>query len=183
MEQHHRRSIRLKDYDYSNPGMYFITICLQNRECRFGGIDNNIMCLNDIGKMVEKWWLELKNKYPAIINKPFIIMPNHLHAIITLTSGIVGADLRVCPDIPETFDYKKITLSKIIQWFKTMTTNEYIRKVKQEEWAPFEKRSWQRNYYEHIIRSNIEYQEICDYIHNNPATWQFDEENPNKNQM
>jgi hypothetical protein len=86
---HHRRSVRLKDYDYSQEGAYFVTVCVQNRACLFGEIDDGVMCLNDAGKMVERWWLELKMKFAAIEIDTFTIMPNHFHGIIM----IVGAGL------------------------------------------------------------------------------------------
>jgi hypothetical protein len=93
-EIHHRRSIRLKHYDYSQPGAYFVTICTHNRECLFGEIVSGAMVLNDAGKMVEKWWYELNTKFLNIEPDAHIIMPNHFHGIII----IVGADLRVCPN-------------------------------------------------------------------------------------
>lgn len=93
-EKHHRRSIRLKGYDYSQPGSYFITIVIQNRECILGDIINSKMQLNDAGRMIEKWWNELKNKFKTINQDIYIIMPNHIHGIIS----IVGADLCVCPN-------------------------------------------------------------------------------------
>lgn len=97
----HRQSIRLRDYDYSQNGAYFVTICCQNKACLFGEIVNGEVRLNDAGKMVEKWWRELANKFPAIELDEFIIMPNHFHGIVV----IVGADLRVCPGA-----YLKITV-------------------------------------------------------------------------
>ena len=92
-----RRSIRLSDYDYSQNGAYFVTICCQNQACLFGEISSGEVSLNDAGKMVEKWWHELANKFPTIELDESIIMPNHFHGIVV----IVGADLRVCPDITQ----------------------------------------------------------------------------------
>jgi len=80
--KNHRRSIRLKDYDYSQAGLYFITICCQNRDCLFGNIENGAMNLNDAGKMIEKWYYELENKYPYKRCHEMIVMPNHFHCII-----------------------------------------------------------------------------------------------------
>ena len=94
---HHRRSIRLKGYDYSQAGLYFITICCQDRACLFGKIKNGILQLNDAGRMVEKWYRELENKFPDIRCREMIVMPNHFHCIIENTGTPVGADLRVCP--------------------------------------------------------------------------------------
>jgi REP element-mobilizing transposase RayT len=80
--KHHRRSIRLKGYDYSQPGLYFITICTQNRACLFGKIENGEMILNDAGNRVEKWYYELENKYPDKRCHKMVVMPNHFHCII-----------------------------------------------------------------------------------------------------
>jgi REP element-mobilizing transposase RayT len=190
---HHRRSIRLKGYDYSKPGGYFITICAQNRECMFGEIENGEIILNGPGKMVERWWFELMNKFVDIKLDEYVIMPNHFHGIIIN----VGADLRVCPEkTNEKFEniikraensgehigilgeHIGSPLHRIAQWFKTMTTNEYIRGVKQLKWKRFNKKLWQRNYYEHIIRNEKELNAIRQYIINNPLKWELDKENP-----
>ncbi len=97
---HHRRSIRLEGYDYSQTGLYFITLCTQNSLHLFGKITNKKMVLNDAGMMVEKWWNELKNKSPNIELDEFIIMPNHFHGILQImNTHTVGADLCVCPDV------------------------------------------------------------------------------------
>ena len=99
---HHRRSIRLKEYDYSQLGLYFITIVLQNRECLIGEIVNDKMILNDAGQMIARWYFELENKFSNAKCHEYIIMPNHIHAIIEIivnpkTVNTVGADLCVCP--------------------------------------------------------------------------------------
>lgn len=171
-EIYHRHSIRLKGYDYSQAGAYFITICTQNRKCLFGEIVNAEMLLNDAGKMVEKWWYELKNKFPNMELDQYVVMPNHFHGIIQI---IVGADLRVCPD--NSGEHTGSPLHRMVQWFKTITTNEYIHNVKINNWQPFEGKLWQRNYYEHIIRNENELNHIREYIINNPLQWQFDREN------
>ena len=187
-DKHHRRSIRLKGYDYSQAGAYYITICAQNRDCMFGEIINGEMKLNAAGKMLHNWWNQLPHKYPNIELDEFIVMSNHLHGMI-----IVGADPRVCPDIDTengniVFDMgehtgsplqKSVKLSQMIQWFKTMTINEYIRNVKQNDWHPFNKRLWQRNYYEHIIRDENELNRIRKYIIENQPKWDLDDNNPN----
>src|SRR6056297_3244370 len=84
---HHRRSIRLKEYDYSRAGAYFVTICTQNRECLFGGIVNGEMVSNDAGRMVQTVWDEIPLHYPGIEIDAFVVMPNHIHGIVV----IVGA--------------------------------------------------------------------------------------------
>ena len=200
---HHRRSIRLKGYDYSQAGLYFITICCQNHICRFGTIENGEMVLNDAGQMIEKWCAELTNKFPDIELDRYVIMPNHYHAIIVNNGcgAMVGADLRVCPDenmrvqgahagkgahagapLPNAKtgehdilgEHTGSPLHAVVQWFKTMTTNEYIRGVNNLGWQRFDKKLWQRNYWEHIIRNDKSYQRIADYIVNNPASWEND---------
>ena len=175
---HHRRSIRLKGYDYSQAGAYFVTLCTHNKECLFGEIANGAVRLNDAGRMVERWWLELSKKFPTIEIDQYVIMPNHLHGIIWVQyQKVVGADLRVCPDVTQGA-HTGAPLPTIVQWFKTMTSNEYIRNVKSNGWPPFQGKLWQRNYYEHIIRNEDELIRTSEYILNNPAHWAEDENNP-----
>jgi len=180
---HHRKSIRLKGYDYSQAGLYFITICCQNRTSFFGEIKNGEMILNDAGKMVEKWYFELENKFQNIQCHEMIIMPNHFHCIIQnvgILGEYVGADLRVCPNIlgeqPKNIlgEHVGSPLHSVVQWFKTMTTNEYIRGVKTLGWSRFDGKLWQRNYWEHIIRTDDDFQRIEEYIINNPKKWEND---------
>jgi putative transposase len=157
-EIHHRKSIRLKGYDYSSEGAYFITICINNREHFLGNINNFNIELSEAGKMVNSWWLKITDKFPEIFLDSFVIMPDHIHGIIFINhNNVVGADPCVSPNV-----------GKIVQWFKTMTTNVYIRNVKQNGWQPFNKKLWQRNYYEHIIRSEKSLDAIREYIINNP---------------
>jgi len=96
--KHHRRSIRLAGYDYTQAGGYYVTVVTQGRECLFGEVVDGEMRLNDAGRMVERWWAELGNKYPHVIPDAHIVMPNHFHGIVIITDQHVGADLRVCPD-------------------------------------------------------------------------------------
>jgi len=183
-----RRSIRLKGYDYSQAGAYFVTICTQNRLHLFGEITNDEMVLNDAGMMVVKWWNELENKYPDIELDEFAVMPNHFHGIIQIfDTNTVGADLRVCPFLCIHPHYQDrhvgrragLPLHRMMQWFKTMSTNEYICNVKNNYWTPFIKKLWQRNYYDHIVRNENELNRIREYIIINPMQWQCDRENPN----
>jgi putative transposase len=132
---HHRRSIRLRGYDYSRKGRYFITICCQGRECRFGTIENGLMALNDAGKMIEKWHQELPNKFPEISLGEYIVMPNHFHAIIIIMDPPNDRGEHVGSPLPDgSFQPDGAPLPRIVQWFKTMTTNEYIRGVKTLGW-------------------------------------------------
>ncbi len=210
-EEQHRRSIRLKGYDYANCGAYFVTIVTQGRVCFFGDIVNNEMRLNDAGCVIERWWFELNKKFSMVETDEYVIMPNHFHGIVVISD--VGADLRVGPVgkgthagvplqgtrpawpiirrgapapvlstvegcAPSGFASQHTPLPTVIQWFKTMTTNEYLRGVKTSGWAPFHGRLWQRNYYEHIIRDDESLNRIRQYIADNPNRWEFDPENP-----
>lgn len=177
-KQYHRRSIRLKGFNYSSDGAYFVTICTQDREMLFGDINNGKMVLNDIGKMVNYYWFQIPVKFPSIELGQSQIMPNHIHGIIFICRGgpmcppnESGLTRRSTPTINP-------TLGTIIQWFKTMTTNNYINNVKNLNWVPFDKRVWQRNYYEHIIRNEKDLNKISKYILNNPLIWYRDRNNP-----
>jgi REP element-mobilizing transposase RayT len=238
-EIHKRKSIRLKGYDYSQEGLYFITLCCQNRECLFGQIHNGSMILNDAGKMIENEWLNLENRFPNIELHEFIVMPNHFHGILK----IVGAALVAAQSTQSTLVAAQSTpvraalvaaqstqstlvaaqstpvraalvaaqstqstlvdaqstlvdarnemetqtiegqpqgiaptktIGDMMGAFKSITTVEYIRGVKNLGWKPFDGKIWQRNYYEHIIRNEQSYQNISNYIINNPAKWQDD---------
>lgn len=189
-EIHHRRSIRLKGYDYSQSGTYFVTIVAQGRASLFGCIENDEMILNDAGRMIVKWWNELPNKFPQVTLGAFVVMPNHFHGIIVI-GGIVGGDLCVSPMAEDATNMgghagppqpiprqqKSAPLSQMIQWFKTMTTNEYIRSIKELGWPRFDGKLWQRDYYEHIIRNADEANRIHLYIETNPSYWAEDDEN------
>ncbi len=96
---HHRRSVRLKGYDYAQAGAYFITIVAQERQCLFGQVLGGEMRLNEAGRMLERWWAELAKKYPRVIPDAHLVMPNHFHGIIIIPDEPVGADLRVCPRV------------------------------------------------------------------------------------
>lgn len=159
---HNRKSIRLKGYDYSKEGLYFITICTQNRECLFGEIINGKMILNNAGKMVEEIYNELSDVYKNIKFLEFVIMPNHFHSIIEILDNN-RATTRVAP-----------TIGDIIGAFKSLTTNKYIKMVKIGLVPPFDKRIWQRNYFENIIRNEKAYLKILEYIKNNPLKWDED---------
>lgn len=193
-EKHHRRSIRLKGYDYAQPGAYFVTIVTQDRACLFGDVVDGQMRLNDAGHMVKRWWDELNRKFPHVQTDAFVVMPNHVHGIIVIEP--VGADPRVCPDASgahagapqqsgahtgapqQSGAHAGAPLPEIVQWFKTMTTNEYIRHVRNDRWTPFPGRLWQRNYYEHIIRNDESLDHIRKYIADNPLRWHLDRDNP-----
>ncbi|MDB5013650.1 MAG: hypothetical protein JWQ25_1852 [Daejeonella sp.] len=245
---HHRRSIRLKGYDYSKAGAYFITTCCYHMKCLFGEVVDDKMILNDAGEMVHSEWLALKERFPNIELHEFVVMPNHFHGIINITSdandelnvninkAAVGATLVVAQtdDIIDVHDKIKAnddvnsddktaidndegegnheglprrdslieqtndpfkqnslidnnvndlseqtpslnkTIGDMMDAFKSITTVEYIRGVKTLNWPPFNRKVWERNYYEHIIRNQQAYETISNYIINNPKKWNQD---------
>ena len=208
---HHRHSIRLREYDYSSVGAYFVTICAQGRECLFGDFAAGELRLNDAGRMVAEWWGKLPEKFPHVTLEEYVIMPNHFHGIVMITA--VGAPPCGCPpltskprqphgDCPcvvpksgrphgavESGSPRGAvnngqphgvtpTVGDLMDWFKTMTTNAYIKSVKLLDWPPFPGRLWQRNYYERIIRNDAELAAIQEYILFNPVNWAEDEEYP-----
>jgi putative transposase len=187
-----RRSIRLQGYDYSLAGAYFVTIVTQKRLPLFGQVQEGIALLTPPGEMVKQWWYQIENKFSRVHLDEFVIMPNHTHAIILLTPDLpegsirnnppVGAHLCVRPldviDPKNQGGHTGPPLPEIIQWFKTMTTNAYIRGVKQFGWPSFPGQLWQRNYYDHIIRNESDLDNVREYILNNPMSWEQDQENP-----
>ncbi len=172
---HDRRSIRLKGYDYSRAGLYFVTICTQNRLCLFGEIEHGEMALNDAGKMVAHQWQELICRFDNIELHEFIVMPNHFHGTVESVgvplvgtqnvgeSHVIGQPQGIAP-----------TVGDVVGAFKSLTTNHYIWNVKRNNWHPFNKKLWQRNYFEHIIRNHESYLKITEYIHANPVKWRED---------
>jgi len=175
---HRRRSIRLKGYDYSEAGTYFVTICTQNRECLFGNIIDGTIRLNEAGEMIQTVWNEIPSHYDGIDVDEFVIMPNHVHGIIV----IVGAGPCACPDSepqknghPQGVAPTRLSLPDVAHRFKTLTTKRYVDGVKKHRWRPFAKALWQRNYWEHIIRSEDDLNRTREYIHNNPRKWELDE--------
>ena len=155
--KHHRRSIRLKGYDYSQAGAYFVTICVQGGVSLLGEVVDGEMVLNEAGKMVAAFWEEIAIKYPTVILDAFVCMPNHIHFIVILTGDV--------------------SLTAVIQWYKSITTTKYRHGVQDGKWSPFNRRFWQRNYYEHIIRNENELNKIRKYIVENPLDWLNDVDN------
>jgi putative transposase len=168
-----RQSPRLSGYDYSDPGAYFVTICIQGRLGLLGEILNKEMRLNEAGQMVGKWWRKLESNFPAINTDFYVVMPNHFHGIIFITEDIS----RRSPTLGQGA-HMGAPLPKIVQWFKTMTTNEYIHGVKEHGWKPFKGHFWQRGFYEHVIRDEKSLNRIREYILHNPQRWDWDRENP-----
>ena len=154
-EIHHRRTIRLQEYDYSSDGLYFVTICTHGHKNIFGKIVDSNLVLSDKGKVVELVWKELSNKYPQVVCHEYTIMPNHFHGIIQIDNYCQGGQT---PPLQQT------KLGNIIAFFKYRTA-----KIINSD-----SRLWQRNYYEHIIRNQQSYEEITAYVIENPINWRSD---------
>jgi REP element-mobilizing transposase RayT len=175
-DHHHRRSLRLRGYDYSRAGLYFVTICVEGGECLFGSIVDDAMQLNDAGQMVWRVWEDLPGRFLSVTLDAAVVMPNHFHGIVSIVGApLVGArpagvDTLAASNSP--------CLGSIIGAFRSMTTNEYIYGVRQRGWSPFRGRLWQRNYFEHIICDEFGWERISEYILDNPRRWSFDRENP-----
>ncbi len=178
-EKHHRHSIRLPDYDYSQSGAYFVTICVQNRECIFGEVANGRVNLSPFGEIAQRFWTQIAERYPDVELGEFVVMPNHLHGIVVIKPDdsdrvLVGA-IHELPlqQQPRRKQRRKMLLPKIIGWFK-MNSAKQINELR---WMPGEL-VWQRNYFEHVIRSDEKLNKIREYIIANPEQWENDPENP-----
>ena len=165
-EKLHRQSIRLKNYDYSQAGAYFITICTHNRECILGDIADGEIRLNRLGETVKMVLLDLTQHYRHVEIDEFVIMPNHIHIIIILNeAGCKPAPTPNRHGVPE-----------IVRGFKTFSAR-HINQTRNTLGIPV----WQRNYYEHIIRNDGDLNQTRKYITQNPLQWELDEENPQNN--
>ncbi len=177
-EQSGRRSIRLKGYDYSQAGGYYVTIVTQLRESFFGKICDGEMIFNDAGRMVNIEWGSLQERFPNIETDVFQVMPNHLHGIIIIHNPEpVGAGL-VPAHATKATTRVAPTIGEIVGAFKSITTHKYIQGVDEFAWPVFYKKLWQRNYFEHVLRDLADYERIAGYILDNPLNWDQDEENP-----
>ncbi len=164
-EKHHRRSIRLEGFDYSQPGWYFITLVTHQRKFLFGKIIDAEIQLSDFGKIVEDTWLELPDHNPNINLDYYAIMPNHFHGIIQIVeTDRVRAGSEPAPT--------RRVLPEIVRQLKTFSAKR-INQTRNTRETPV----WQRNYYERIIRDEPELNRIRKYIIENPLNWQEDKDN------
>ncbi len=174
-------SHRLKGYDYSSDGAYFITICVKNRKHLFGEIVNGKMVLNDLGKITEKCWKEIPDHFPDVILDEFVIMPNHVHGVLFLFPKNAPVEtnnyssLRNRP-IQKRPNGTRRTIGSIIRGFKIGVT-KYVRNNNEtNNYLPLLV-VWQPNYYDRIIRSEDELNRIREYIFLNPEHWDKDDLN------
>ncbi len=192
-----RNSNRVPQHDYSTPGHYFVTILTNNRDEILGIIKDDRIILNKCGEIVNACILNISTKYPNVELDLFVIMPNHVHAIINIVGAIhespdnkssinniskyndkikhIDNSIRAIHELPLQYNRRIMTLSKIIGYLK-MQTAKQINILKNTPEKPL----WQRNYYDHVIRNDKSLNRIREYIINNPATWDNDIENPNR---
>jgi len=192
--EHHRRSIRLKGYDYTSPGAYFVTICTQNRAGLFWDDRIDKIVLSPMGLIAKRAWLDLPRHYPHAQLDVFCIMPNHIHGIVVLkfeeelprtrrggsvlpvdfVADQIDPNFELFPDPSQTRPYGngmnvRHGLPEIIRAFKSFSARR-INAARQTPGVSV----WQRNYYEHIIRNQDEWKRIRDYILENPHNWGVD---------
>jgi len=177
-----RRSIRLTEYDYAQPGAYFITICTNNRECLCGEMADGVVLLNAYGDITVDEWLRTAVVRHNVSLDAFVVMPNHLHGLIIITHEKVDAptgrrgDPAGRPYMPNrAHGPAPGSVSAIVGQFKAAATKR-INVLRRTPGAPV----WQRNYHEHVIRDEGELNHIRQYITDNPAAWETDENNPNR---
>jgi REP element-mobilizing transposase RayT len=172
---HHRRSIRLKDYDYRQSGYYFVTICTQGHSNLLGRVTNGQMRCNIFGNIVWQTWIDLPNHNYNTELGEFIVMPDHVHGIVLINDivhmGNSGAGLEHAP----TQKLKFHGLSEIIRQFKTFSA----RRINQIRHSPGI-HVWQRDYYERIIRNENQYRNVVKYIIENPRNWKNDKNKSQK---
>lgn len=167
--QHHRRSIRLKDYDYSQPGAYFVTISTQDRQPVLGTVLSGTMELSAPGKIAADFWSVVPGHFTNIESDTFVVMPNHLHVILIVTRHN-GEKVETETQLQKS---RTGSLGQVIAFYKYQTT-KLINALSDTPGRRF----WQKNYYEHVIRNDKDLRLAREYIENNPLKWELDRENP-----
>ena len=160
MEMPNRKSPRLKGYDYSTPGAYFITICVQDRKCILSRITEQSHVsvkteLTKFGKIAQDTLVGLTGRYPFLSVDCFTIMPNHIHVMMVLTDSVRDY-------------FRPTTVIDIVRVYKSLTSIE-CRKL------GFEGKLFQTSFYDHVVRNREDYEEIYKYIEGNPSKWKDDE--------
>ena len=157
-----RQRQRLKNYDYSQNGAYFVTVCTQDKKCLFGYIQQGNLYLNEAGKMVEHHLLKIQEQAGVSIEQ-YKVMPNHIHLLLVIQRANSGTRHRSFP-----------TVSSLIQGFKAATTAEYIKLVKAGNCPAFQNRIWQKSFHDHIVRGEEDFLKIWEYIAYNELKWEQD---------
>lgn len=170
---HHRRSIRLRGYDYAQNGLYFVTICCNERQPIFGEVVGDEMCLNDAGRLAHEEWEKTRAMRESIELHEFIVMPNHIHGIIEIVVGARCTRPDVVGDEVRRNQAGRVqrapTIGDVVRGYKSAVTKR-INQLRNISNSPV----WQRNYYEHIIRNEEAYLKITEYIQTNPLRWEED---------
>mgnify|MGYP001569030373 CR=1 FL=1 len=178
---HHRRSIRLKGYDYSQIGAYFVTICTQDRRLYFERY-------SELRQIVSGRLNKIPDRFEGVLLDEFVVMPNHVHVIIIVGTALaaaqknVGATLAVAQSVARNHRAGASpapTVGNIIGAFKSLCVQDWLKYIKQNN-INVVGRFWQRNYYEHIIRNEDRLNKIREYIITNPLKWSLDRENPDR---
>ena len=185
---HQRRSVRLREYDYSLAGAYFVTICTWERECRFGEVVNGVMRMNETGDLVQECWLAIPYHFDLVEFAESVVMPNHVHGIVIIidpepnitgttkkSTALAGTACRA-PTVESFGKPVAGSLPTIVRSFKSAVTKR-INITRDNPGGPV----WQRNYYEHVIRNEADYHRIAEYIESNPARWAEDPLHPSRN--
>jgi putative transposase len=184
-DRHRRRSIRLPGYDYTRAGAYFVTVCVADRLCLLGEVVEEGVALSPAGQMVADRWRALPERFDLVEVDEFVVMPNHLHGILVLQDPVVGAGL--VPALPEIRRNAMgaraptrgaPTLGDAVGAFKSLTTVNYSRGVRGYGWRPFERRLWQRGYWERVLRNGRKLDFARRYIRENPLRWHLDRLHP-----
>ena len=128
-----RKKMRFDNFDYKAQGCYFITVVTFNRTCYWGYIEDEEMVMNDSGRMIEQQYFTIEDRFPQVSCMDYVVMPNHFHCILYLNRE------------------NNNSIPKVMNYFKSITTEEYIKGVKQKGWTRFDRHLWQRNYWDDII--------------------------------
>ena len=183
---HHRRSIRLKHYDYSKAGAYFITLCIQDRQHLLGHIQEGVAVLSDIGRIAQEQWFNLPQRFTNVRLDAFVVMPNHIHGILYIDpvgaplAGAHNETMGKCQPTGAPDDAhgrsqgrpRGSPLHAVVGAYKSLVHRDALLMAKRN--GLFLGRLWQRNYWEHVVRNDEELNKIREYIRNNPYTWEED---------
>jgi REP element-mobilizing transposase RayT len=187
---HHRRSIRLRGHNYAGGGAYFLTCCVEGKECLFGRVVESTMLVNECGQLIQRTWAAIPQRFPSVILDAFQVMPSHWHGILVipgpgldpcLAAATGAAVIHPRPTRPQAGASRGPTkdgrpsLGDIMRVFKSISTIAVNRLLSRTG-----RRLLQEDYFERVIRNVDSLEKIRDYIRTNPARWQEDPENPDR---
>jgi len=176
-----RAIMRMDNYDYTQAGPYFLTICLYNKQQLLGRITGQSgLTHTPAGRMIHQVWMNMPRYNPGLVLDEFIVMPDHFHAIIGFVDPKIWrahwpatTDCEV--DSLESLDAKQLHVSDIVRRFKNQTIKQYKKGVEQEGWPPYSRQLWQRGFWDRIIRNERDLQNHREYIYNNVAAKHLDQ--------